>query len=162
MKLHNFALVHILLFLAVAVLSENPWPYLMLIVAQLVYIPIALRLIWIKGDSFAKRYWIFAIPAYAAVALLQIAPASKWNILLATVYLLFTIVIALYGLSRFFNRGFSKIEEFSIDAGLIYIALGGAWFFAYITGIDTGFSPLITWLTAIHFHYSAFLLPIFL
>ncbi|MEK5037576.1 YndJ family protein [Sporosarcina sp. FSL K6-3457] len=162
MKIRNFAIVHVLLFLTVAMLSENPWPFLMLTVAQLVYVPIALRLIWIKFDWFAKRYWYFAIPAYTAVALLQITPASKWDILLAAVYLLFTIVIALYGLSRFFNRGFSNIEEFSIDAGLIYVALGGAWFFAYITGINTGFSPLITWLTGIHFHYSAFLLPIFM
>lgn len=162
MKLRNFALVHVLLFLAVAMFSENPWPFLMLTVAQLVYVPITLRLIWIKGDWFAKRYHYFAIPAYLAVALLQITPASKWDNLLAAVYLLFTVVIALYGLVRFFNRGFSNIEEFSIDAGLIYVALGGAWFFAYITGIDTGFSPLITWLTGIHFHYSAFLLPIFM
>jgi len=162
MKIRNFAIIHVVLFLAVAVLSENPWPYLMLTVAQLVYVPIALRLIWIKDDWFARRYHFFAIPAYTAVTLLQIIPASKWDIPLATIYLLFTLVIALYGLSRFFNRGFSNIEEFSIDVGLIYIALGGAWFFAYIAGIDTGFSPLITWLTGIHFHYSAFLLPIFM
>lgn len=162
MKIRNFAITHVVLFLAVAVLSENPWPFLMLTVAQLVYVPITLRLIWIKDDWFAGRYWYFAIPAYTAVALLQITPASKWDTLLAAVYLMFTVVIALYGLSRFFNRGFSNIEEFSIDAGLIYVALGGAWFFAYITGLDTGFSPLITWLTGIHFHYSAFLLPIFM
>ncbi|NYF25475.1 YndJ family protein [Sporosarcina sp. JAI121] len=158
----KFASIHSVLFLSVAFFSGNPWHFLMLTIAQLFYIPFALRLIMGKDDWFAKCYYYFAIPAYLAVALLQVTPDSKWDGLLAALYLLFTIGIALYGLWRFFNRGFTNLEEFAIDAGLFYIALGGTWFFAYVTGIDTGFSPLITWLTAIHFHYSAFLLPIFI
>jgi hypothetical protein len=160
--MRKFACIHSVLFVVVVFFSENPWPFLMLTIAQLVYVPFALRLITSNKDRFSKRYYYFAIPAYLAVALLQITPDSKWNGLLAAVYLAFTIIIALYGLSRFINRGFTHLEEFAIDAGLVYISLGGAWFFAYVTGIDTGFSPLITWLTAIHFHYSAFLLPIFI
>ena len=35
----------------------------------------------------------------------------------------------------------TNLEEFAIDVGLVYISLGGAWYFAYVTGIDTGFSP---------------------
>ncbi|MFJ7936211.1 YndJ family protein [Sporosarcina sp. NPDC096371] len=162
MKIHNFAIVHVVLLMAVSFFAVAPWPFLLLTAAQLVYMPIALRLIWVKDDWFAKRYTYFAIPAYLAVAWLQIMPASKWDVLFAAVYLLFTFVIALYGLSRFLGRGFTNLEEFSIDIGLIYVALGGGWFFAYVADIDTGFSPLITWLTAIHFHYSALLLPIFI
>ena len=158
----KFASIHSVLFIVVVVFSEDPWPFLMLTIAQLVYVPFALRLIMTKNDWFSKHYYFFAIPAYLAVALLQITPDSKWNGLLAAVYLVFTISIALYGLSRFIKRGFTHSEEFAIDAGLVYISLGGAWFFAYMTGIDAGFSPLFTWLTAIHFHYSAFLLPIFI
>ena len=162
MTIRNFVLVHVALFVAVALFAADPWPFLLLTIAQLVYMPIALRLIWIKGDWFAKRYGYFAIPAYVAIAWLQIMQSSKWDMLFVVIYLLFTFVIALYGLSRFLGRGFTNLEEFSIDIGLIYVALGGGWFFAYVTGIDTGFSPLITWLTAIHFHYSALLLPIFI
>lgn len=162
MTLRNFGIIHIALFAFVAMFSENPWPYLMLTVAQFVYMPIGLRLIGSKDDWFTKRYAYFAVPAYTAVALLQIIPTSKWDGLLAGIYLAFTLVIALYGFLRFLNRGFTNLEEFAIDLGLMYLALGGAWFFAFVTGIDTGFSPLITWLTAIHFHYSAFLLPLFI
>ncbi|WP_342514939.1 YndJ family protein [Sporosarcina sp. FSL K6-1522] len=162
MTIRNFALVHVVLFVVVSLFTTEPWPFLLLAVAQLVYMPIALRLIRIKDDWLAKRYGYFAIPAYTSIAWLQIMPTSKWDILFAVVYLLFTFVIALYGLSRFLGRGFTNLEEFSIDIGLIYVALGGGWFFAYIAGIDTGFSPLITWLTTIHFHYSALLLPIFI
>lgn len=161
MTMRNFTLIHILLFTVVAIFSTDPWPFLMLTAAQLVYVPITLRLVMVKGDWFSRNYMYFAVPAYIAVALLQMT-SSKWDGLLAGVYLLFTGVIASYGVSRFFKRGFTKFEEFAIDIGLIYLALGGAWFFAYETGINTGFTPLITWLTGIHFHYSAFLLPIFL
>ncbi|MCG7335912.1 YndJ family protein [Sporosarcina sp. ACRSM] len=158
----NFLILYVVLFLGVAYFSVNPWPSLMLTVAQLVYVPIALRLIVKKDDWFTKCFPFIFIPAYMAVVLLQLTASAKWEILLATVYLSFTVVVALYGLSRFFNRGFTHMEEFAIDIGLIYLSLGGAWFFAYVVGIDTGFSPLITWLTAIHFHYSSFLLPLFI
>ncbi|MEK5068935.1 YndJ family protein [Sporosarcina sp. FSL K6-1508] len=162
MTMCKFALIHSVLFVSVAFFSLNPWPFLMLTIAQLVYVPIAIRFVMEKENWFSQHYYYFAIPAYLAVALLHIVPGSKWDGLLAAIYLAFTFVIALYGLTRFFNRGFTNLEEFAIDAGLVYISLGGAWFFAYVTGIDTGFSPLITWLTGIHFHYSAFLLPIFI
>lgn len=161
MKMHNFVLIHILLFITIGISSVNPWPFLLLTIAQLIYVPITLRLIMNKNNWFSKNYLLFAIPTYIAVAFLQILP-SKWDGLFAGIYLIFTMIIALYGLTRFFKRGFTNFEEFAIDSGLIYLALGGMWFFAYKTEFNTGFSPLITWLTAIHFHYSAFLLPIFI
>lgn len=161
MSMRNFIGIHILLFIVVAIFSTDPWPFLMLTAAQLVYVPIILRGVMVKGDWLSRYYMHFAVPAYIVVALLQMT-SSKWDGLLAGVYLLFTSVIATYGLLRFFKRGFTKFEEFAIDIGLIYLVLGGAWFFAYETGINTGFTPLITWLTGIHFHYSAFLLPIFI
>ena len=160
MKMRNFALIHSLLFVLVILFGTNHWPFLLLTVAQLVYVPIALRLVMVQGDWLSKYYYYFALPAYVSVVLLQMA-SSNWDGLLAGIYLLFTVIIAFYGVSRFFTRGFTNIEEFAIDCGLIYLALGGGWYFAYVVGIDTGFTPLITWLTGIHFHYSAFLLPIF-
>ena len=160
MKMRNFALIHILLVGLVVLFGTNLWPFLLLTVAQLVYVPIALRLVMVQGDWLSRYYYYFAVPAYVSVGLLQMT-TSKWDGLLAGVYLLFTVMIACYGLSRFLTRGFTRLEEFAIDIGLIYLALGGGWYFAYVVGIDTGFTPLITWLTAIHFHYSAFLLPIF-
>lgn len=161
MKMHNFVLIHILLFITIGISSVNPWPFLLLTIAQLIYVPITLRLIMNENNWFSKNYLLFAIPTYIAVAFLQILP-SKWDGLFAGIYLIFTMIIALYGLTRFLKRGFTNFEEFAIDSGLVYLALGGIWFFAYKTEFNTGFSPLITWLTAIHFHYSAFLLPIFI
>ncbi len=147
-----------LLFIASAALSVHPWYYLMLTIAQLVFVPIALHLIWRKKSV---RYFLFSVPAYLSVFFLQILEETNMDWLLAAIYLCFTIAVAGKGLRRFLSRGFSRLEEFSIDMGMIYLAIGGIWFFAHITEIDTGFSPILTWLTAIHFHYSSFLLPIF-
>lgn len=159
--MRKFAFIHILLFIVIAILSKNPWPYLLLTVAQIVYVPIALKMVMNRTDWFSKYYYYFAIPANISIALLQ-TTTTNLSIVLAIIYLAFTVCIAFFGLSRFLKRGFRNIEEFAIDLGMMYVALGGVWYFAYIAGIDTGFTPLLTWLTGIHFHYSAFLLPIFI
>lgn len=159
--MRNFVFIHLLLFVVAITFSPSPWPYVLLSVAQLVYIPILLKLVCTKRDWFWRLYPYFAIPAMVAVLLEQIS-STRWEALFAAIYLLFTLFVASYGVSRFLRRGFTNLEEFAIDLGLIYLAMGGGWYFAFIAGINLGFSPLLTWLTAIHFHYSAFLLPIFI
>ncbi|KRG15155.1 hypothetical protein ACA30_08250 [Virgibacillus soli] len=162
MKIRPFILIHSLLFLLITIFSIQPWPSLMLTIAQILYVPILLQFISTRHDWFNKRYYYFAIPTYAAVAILQWTDQTAWDGWLAAIYFLFTIIVAIYGISRFLKRGFIHLEEFSIDLGLVYLAMGGGWFLAYEAGWDTGFSAILTWLTAIHFHYSAFLLPIFI
>lgn len=158
MTFKQIALIHTILLILVMIFSDNSWYFFMLTAAQIVFVPLTFQLIWKKET---RLYYYFAIPAFAAVSILQLVAPSGSDILFAAVYLLFTLVIALYGFGRFIRRGFTNLEEFSIDMGFMYLFVGGAWFFAYIAKIDTGFSPLLTWLTAIHFHYSSFLLPIF-
>lgn len=159
--MRNFVLIHFLLFIVIAVFSKDPWPFLLLTIAQVFYVPVALRFIMKRKDRLSKYYFYLAIPAYISIALIQIL-APDWAAFPAFIYFAFTACIALYGLSRFSHYGFAGIEELSIIFGLLYIALGGGWYFAYVADIDTGFTPLLTWLTGIHFHYSAFLLPIFI
>lgn len=133
---------------------EGPF-LLMLTAAQLIFVPHILQLIMVKMIPFT---WISML----SIFFLQMVPNYTWQLVFALIYLIFTLIVAIYGLRRFFQRGFTNPAEISIDIGMMYLFVGGLWFFAYIAGIDTGFSPLITWLTAIHFHYSAFLFSIFL
>ncbi len=160
-RMRKFVMIHILLFMVAIVFSDAPWPYGLLVVAQLVYIPVLLRMVCTERDWFWKYYPYVAIPAYTAVVLVQVV-STRWDGWIAALYLLFTVYIALYGITRFLRRGFTNVEEFAIDLGLVYIAMGGGWYFAFVAEIDLGFSSLLTWLTAIHFHYSAFILPIFI
>lgn len=152
------AIIHIVLFAITAFFTVNPWYFLMLAIAQLLFVPLTLQLI-LKVEP---RMYYFVLLATISVIVLQITNETSFDIVLASIYLVFTLAVAIYGFARFAQRGFAHLEEFSIDAGLMYLFLGGIWFFAFEVGIDTGFSPMLTWLTAIHFHYSSFLLPIFI
>ncbi|BDH61297.1 membrane protein [Lysinibacillus sp. PLM2] len=158
---NKWTLISIVLFLVAVVFGEDEPFLLMLTVAQIAYVPLTLRMIMKRNDWFSRYYPYFTIPASFSVIFLHITNPTSWDYLFAAIYLLFTCVVAFYGISRFISRGFIHFEEFSIDLALIYLSIGGMWFFAYITKIDTGFSPMITWLTAIHFHYAAFILLVF-
>ncbi|MBY6037128.1 YndJ family protein [Fictibacillus nanhaiensis] len=148
-------LAGILLFIGSILVGREPY-LLMLTAAQLIFVPVMLQLI-IQIKNIHK---IVTGVAMLSVFLLYVVSSDTWQIGFALIYLLFTLFVALLGLQRFFQRGFTNWAEISIDFGMMYLFIGGVWFFAYTAGIETGFSPLITWLTAIHFHYSAFLLPI--
>jgi len=162
MTFRKLGIMNIVLVMMIALFGVHQWYFLMLTVAQLVFVPLTLDLI-IKNDEgwLAKYLPYFSMPAFFAVLILQLTNVTKWDTMLAGIYFFFTFMISLYGLKRFLKRGFTHVEEFLIDIGFIYLAIGGAWFVAFEAGINTGFSPMITWLTAIHFHYSAFILPIF-
>ncbi|WP_077213527.1 YndJ family protein [Bacillus dakarensis] len=161
MRVNKLMLFSIILFLLAAVYGQEPAYLLLLTVAQVVYIPIVLYSIIKEEKRWAAVFPLFSLIASVSVIVLHFTPETGWDYLWGTFYLLYTFMVALYGVSRFFRRGFVHLEEFAIDVALIYLSIGGMWFFAHITEIDTGFSPIITWLTAIHFHYSAFLLPVF-
>ena len=148
-------LAGIILFIASIIVTDEPY-LLMLTAAQLIFVPLMLQLL----VEAKKIHIIFSWIAMLSIFFVQVVPSSTGQIVLALLYVMFTFFVALYGLKRFFQRGFTNWAEISIDVGMMYLFVGGLWFFAYIAEIDTGFSPLITWLTAIHFHYSACLFPI--
>src|SRR5262249_31700122 len=80
---------------------------------------------------------------------------------LAVPWLALTGLIALIGLGRIWQHGHGPLHELCMDAGLVYVAVGGAW--AVLDRLGTrplGFESVIVLLTAIHFHYAGFVLPI--
>ena len=158
---YKVILLPICLFLVVVLFGNNPWHSLMLTAAQLVYVPLCLKLILQQEDWFYKFYKFSGWIAYVAIMALHTVQQPYLKSIVGSIWLIFTVLIGIYGLTRFLQRGFSNLEEFMIDMGLMYLPIGGAWFFAYLMDINTGFSPMMTWLTAVHFHYSSFLLPIF-
>lgn len=151
----SLATAGVLLFIASVFWTDEPY-LLMLAVAQLIYVPVALQSL----VEITTIHRVIYGAAMLSVFLSHVVSSNASQIALAAVYALFAIFVALQGVRRFLRRGFAHWEEISIDAGMIYLSIGGLWYFAYIAGVDTGFGPLMTWLTAIHFHYSAFLLPV--
>ncbi|MGG3642841.1 YndJ family protein [Bacillus gobiensis] len=110
-------------------------------------------------DPFLKKV-VFGFYPFAAVAATLAFLFD--SVYFAAGWFLYTGLLALYGFQRLAERGFANLEETSIDAGYMYLVLGGFWFTAYVGEFEImNFGPLILLLTAVHFHYSAFLLPIF-
>ena len=78
----------------------------------------------------------------------------------AIIWFVYTGIVALFGINRLLERGWTPLEETAIDSAFIYLFLGGFWFFASVAKLSImHFSSDIILLTAAHFHYSAFLLP---
>jgi hypothetical protein len=62
---------------------------------------------------------------------------------------------------RLATRGFQRIEELSIDAGLLYLPVAGGWLVIYRLGVQPfDFGEMIVLLTAVHFHFAGFATPI--
>lgn len=145
----------ILFFISLGVGQQAGYTYY-LTSAQLIFIPTLLQLV----VSLTKLDKSILALGMLSVTALQLDVASSFELVYAILYLIGTLLIAWKGVDRFLNRGFTNTAEMMIDVGLVYIAIGGMWFLAFIGGFETGFSPLTNWLTAIHFHYSAFMLCI--
>ncbi|WP_059106063.1 YndJ family protein [Shouchella shacheensis] len=132
--------------------------------AFLLLVPLTLSLV--KGTeeenllhSFLSRFsFLFAWAGTAALSL----PLNAWSILFASVWAIFTVGVALAGLTRLLRRGWSPIEETAIDVGFIYLIVGGGWFMLSTLGGEAflPYSEAIVDLTAVHFHYAAFILPV--
>ncbi|QPC46526.1 YndJ family protein [Mangrovibacillus cuniculi] len=153
-------IVYICLFMVSVFFYQGPWYELILTFAQVVLVPI-ITLQIIRSHKLTP-YWIIAsIIGVLSVTCLSVTSSTSLDLVFAGVYLLYTTVTALIGLERLLSRGNRYIEEGIIDWAFIYLPIGGMWYFAHVGEIQTGFSPIITWMTSIHFHYAAFLLLIF-
>ena len=150
---------------AVAVLLLRPgWAEAMLLLASFVVVPLGLGLA--ASDDPRSRPWPWRmavrlrLPAAMALAASFAVPAGGVAVSLALPWLATTVLVALHGLWRLW-RGPRATPEVCLDAGLIYLAVGGAWTVIARAGLrPLGFPDLIVLLTAVHFHYAGFALPV--
>lgn len=138
----------------------------LLLLALLVIVPLGLLLIASpkrnERHAVPFRAAVFAQPFGASMAVCSfLLPQGGRAALLASGWAVVTALIALSGLARFLSREAIKVEEFCIDAGLIYVSVGGVWLVISRLGYQPlGFGDTIVLLTAVHFHYTGFAAPI--
>ncbi len=128
--------------------------------AMLVIVPLGLSVV---GDE--RGLYKLVVFAQPVAALLTVAAffieKGVLSAALASAWLLLNILIALLGLARLTSRGFHRIEELSVDAGLLYLPVAGGWLVIYRLGIQPfAFGEMIVLLTAVHFHFAGFATPI--
>ncbi|HEV2912484.1 MAG TPA: YndJ family protein [Pyrinomonadaceae bacterium] len=165
------ALAGALLWLALLfVPSQDPFDLRIIkglfLLGVLVIVPLGLSLVATPNrHGLHSAFYRLALIAQPAGALFVICSyffeQGVAAALLACGWLIVTTLVALYGLVRFMPRGATRAEEVAIDAGLIYLAVGGGWFVVSRYGLQPlGFGDTIVLLTAIHFHYAGFAAPV--
>jgi len=140
----------------------------LLLFGMLVVVPLGLSLIPPPSSDRDLTFWTYniavALTSNAAAAALLSLFLNKGLLaaLLVCGWFIATCVIALYGLMRLILRGsLFPLSELSIDAGLMYLPIAGAWLVIYRLGIQPfGYGETIILLTAVHFHFAGFAAPI--
>jgi hypothetical protein len=80
---------------------------------------------------------------------------------LAVPWLLLCAGLAVGGLVRILRRGGQEPSELCVDAGHVLVLVGGGWALLDRLGIrPLDYDPLLVQLTAVHFHFAGFALPL--
>jgi len=128
--------------------------------AVLVIVPLGLSVV--GGQSKLYKLIVFAQPVAALLTIASfLVQKGVLSAALASAWLILNILIALFGLVRLTRRGFHRIEELSIDGGLLYLPVAGAWLVIYRLGVQPfDYGEMIILLTVVHFHFAGFATPI--
>ena len=132
--------------------------------AVLVIVPLGLSLA--PGEQTSGmglyRVAVFLQPLAAVITIASFfVEKGTTSAALAASWFIFTAVVALFGVSRLLARGFFPLPEISIDAGLLYLPVAGAWLIVYRLGVQPfDYGETIILLTVVHFHFAAFAAPI--
>ncbi len=135
------------------------WAAVLLLFAPLVIVPLTLPLLgplsWPGRAAGGLQF-----PAAFVLILAFLQPAGLAAGLYTVPWLLVTALLCLEGLLRIW-RGGGALTEWCLDAGLVFLLVGGLWTSAARAGLrPLDFDAAIVLLTANHFHYAGFVLPI--
>lgn len=161
-----FALLGTAAWTASVVVLRPSWPAALLLLAPFVVVPLGLRLAATpsrRGEhlfSWRTAIWL-QLPAAIALAASFRFPPSPLAAALAGPWLMVTLLAATFGARRMLTRGVGPLEETSIDAALLFLAVGGVWVVLGRAVVrPLGFDPVVGLLTATHFHYAGFSLSL--
>lgn len=132
--------------------------------AVLVVVPLALSVIAPDDQTGASLYKLVVLVQPFAALLTVASFFFEKGVLSATLaspWLILNVLVVLFGLVRLISQGFRQLEELSIDAGLFYLPIAGAWLVIYRLGVQPfGYGEIIILLTVVHFHFAGFATPI--
>lgn len=144
------------------------WAEVMLAFAALVLTSLVLDLVSERRDTGKigrSMTWVryAQLPAAALLALACGMRPGLWAMLVAIPWAALTALLASIGFSRMLRDKWSRpIDRLSTDVGLVYVLIGGIWALADRGGLrPLNLDPTIVTLTAVHFHFAGFVLPIF-
>ncbi|WP_270340609.1 YndJ family protein [Bacillus mobilis] len=133
-----------------------------ILLSILLFIPMSFCIIDKKTRNGSYVFFYKLVSLLYPIAAISATLAFVTNhYFFALLWFVYTGIVALFGVSRLLERGWKPLEETAIDSAFMYLFLGGCWFVASVAKLSImHFSSDIVLLTAAHFHYSAFLLPL--
>lgn len=130
--------------------------------AVLVLVPLGLGLVNIARGStslYQLVAWLHLPTALAVVVAFLFPRGSSASAALVVPWLVVTVVLGLYGLSRVFE-GPGSLPDLAVDAAFLYVPVAGAALLLHRAEVFLGFPPVIILLTSIHYHYAGYVLPL--
>jgi hypothetical protein len=147
-------------------LWDETWGQALLLLAAMVLFPLAFGLVAVDSwAALAQGQWRLVaavhLPAAVLLGVAYLLDQGWMAALLALPWFAATVLVALSGLRRLWSRGFCPLHAICVDAAFVFVAVGGAWTVSDRLGFQPlGFDSVVVLLTAIHFHYAGFALPI--
>ena len=143
---------------------DTTWTDLLLLLSPFVLVPLGLRLIAHSDlGPAAPRLSALGVmaPAFAMFAAAShLFDHGLLAAVLAVPWLCFTVAAAITAYTRLLSRR-TATPAVGADIGLVFLAVGAVWMVISRAGWNPlGFSDDIVRLTAVHFHYAGFALPI--
>lgn len=152
---------------AVALLPRNEF---WMITALLLFVPLVLIRLGFAfliphGPVRHHRWWYVVsysqLPAAIALTGSFFVQAHDWAMLLATPWLLFTLMLAGLAIEQLARQPRPKIEEWGRLGAMLFLPIGACWAIAARGHLQPlGFREIIVLLTAVHFHYAGFAIPL--
>jgi hypothetical protein len=137
------------------------WAGRFVLLAALVWLPLALRLIE-PPTLTPVAAWVQAFQPWCALLLIAsfLDRAGAVAALLATPWALWTVLLGLRGLLRLRDHSLRAVDELCLTLGMLALPVGGLWLLAARADLPVlGFVAPFTLLTGMHFHYAGLLLP---
>lgn len=133
--------------------------------AMLVIVPLGLSLVMADEQTGSLGLYRLAVLVQPIAAIVTVASfffeKGTLSAALSAVWLVFALLVALVGLTRFVSRGLYPLQESTIDAGLLYLPVAGVWLVVYRLGVQPfDYGETIILLTVVHFHFAGFAAPI--
>jgi YndJ-like protein len=157
--------VWLLLLLAITADSpEREIIHKVVLFGVLVVVPLGISLVEPYGPQTSAIYRLVVF-AHPVGALLTVASfffeTGPLAASLSSAWLIFSLLVALFGITRLTARAVYSVAELSIVAGLLYLTVAGAWLVIYRLGVQPfGYGETIILLTVVHFHFAGFAAPI--
>ena len=140
-----------------------------LLLGVLVVVPLGLALIVVPDRrGTAMEPWplrtlaLLQAPASLLAAVGILLPQGALAGALCLPWVVVALLGALVAAQRFLQRPWPLAEEVVLDAGLVFLLNGAAFLAIWRSGVPAGFSDTVIALTAVHFHFASFAIPVML